>query len=83
MNESDIYKHLTEIVEDALFAEGVKLLPSTRACDIPGWDSMANLNIMLAAERYFHIKFRVDEIERMEKVADLVEAIESKLEKQV
>lgn len=81
MHESDIYRDLVAIVEDTLFTEGIKLTPTTKASDIEGWDSMANLNIMLAAERHFQIKFHIDEIERMEKVADLVQAIASKTKK--
>jgi acyl carrier protein len=47
--------------------------------DIPGWDSFKNVEILLACENKFNIRFRSKEIDSMRTVGDLVAAIELKL----
>ena len=47
--------------------------------DCPGWDSFKNIEILLACENKFNIRFRSKEIDALKTVGDLVAAIELKL----
>ena len=47
--------------------------------DISEWDSFKNVEILLACEKKFAIRFRSKEIDALKTVGDLVAAIELKL----
>jgi acyl carrier protein len=47
----------------------------TTAKDIPGWDSLANVQLMVLMEQSFGIRFATGEITRLDKLGDLVELI--------
>jgi acyl carrier protein len=79
MNQQEIYKKLTEIFRDVFDDESIVLSPTTNADDIPGWDSLKHINITVAAESAFGIRFKGSELEELENVGDLVAAIQSKL----
>jgi len=57
----------------------INLLPNMQTGDIPGWDSFKNVEILLACEKEFNIRFRSKEIDAMRTVGDLAAAIELKL----
>ena len=40
----------------------LSISPSTSASDIDGWDSMAHINLIIAIERQFGVKFAATEI---------------------
>jgi acyl carrier protein len=43
----------------------LEIADTTSAGDIDGWDSLAHLNLIIALEKRFHIKFATAEISRM------------------
>lgn len=43
----------------------IVLTDELTAEDVPGWDSMGNLNLMIALEQRFGIKFATAEISRL------------------
>lgn len=43
--------------------------------DFLEWDSMANVNIMLALEEEFKIKFKLDDIEDAKNVTDFINLV--------
>ena len=44
-----------------------------------GWDSFNHINIVVAIESKFGIKFHTAEVEELRNVGDLVELVEKKL----
>lgn len=73
---------LTELVSN-VFGEDVELTETTTADQIDGWDSIMHLNVVIAIEQHFKIKFTTAEISRMKEegqnIGSLVQLIESKL----
>lgn len=61
---------LQQIVEDVL-GEEVVLTERTRASDVPGWDSLAHINIMFAVETEFGVSFSDDQLTRFADVGEL------------
>lgn len=55
--------------------------PETTANDVPGWDSLAHLNIILAVEKSFGIKFKGSEILKIRNMGDLQKLVDSKINK--
>ncbi len=78
MDEPTIYRILVGIFRDAFDDDSIVLRPETTADDIPGWDSFQHVNLIVAAEMKFGIKFTTSEIEALENVRDMVALIERK-----
>ncbi|MGE3771059.1 MAG: acyl carrier protein [Bdellovibrionales bacterium] len=71
-----IYTALTQIFRDVLDNDSITLTPATTANDVPGWDSLAHINLILAVERHFKIRFSTTEIGGLSNVGELVELIQ-------
>jgi acyl carrier protein len=52
-----------------------------KASDVPEWDSLNHINLIVAIEARFKIKFKTSEIESLRNVGHLVEMIEKKTDK--
>jgi acyl carrier protein len=79
MTEPEIYRQLTTIFRDIFDDDTLALTPQTTAHDIEEWDSFNHINIVVAAETRFGVKFATSEVESCENVGELVRLIEHKL----
>lgn len=79
MAEADIYAALESIFGDVFLRDDIKLAPQTTAKDIAGWDSFKQIEIILAVEGQYHIKFNTRELDGLQSVGDLVRVISSKV----
>lgn len=75
MNDEEVLSRLSELVGDLLELENLKLSMITTAENVPGWDSLAHVRIVLAAEQTFGVRFTTAEIASLKKVGDLVKLI--------
>jgi acyl carrier protein len=73
MNVSSII----EIFNDILDLEEGQLTPESSPEDIDEWDSMANVNIIVALEGEFKIKFKLEDIEDVKTVNDFINLVGS------
>ena len=78
VTENAIYAELNQIFRDTLGDEKISLTPETTADDIPGWDSMNHIFLVVEVERRFGIKFKAAEMEEVRNVGELVQLIRSK-----
>src|SRR5277367_7179920 len=74
-----IYKRLTEIFHDVFDDQSIVPTPEMKASDVPEWDSLNHINLIVAIEARFKIKFKSTELESLRNVGHLVELIERKL----
>lgn len=79
MQDSQIYAKLTTIFHDVFDDKIILVGPNTSASDIEGWDSFNHINLVLAIQAAFDIKFSSTELESMEKLGDIVALIQKKL----
>lgn len=79
MQKPEIYSELNAIFRDLFDDDGIVLKPETSADDIEGWDSLAHINLIVAVEQKFKVKFKTAEIESLHNVGHLVDVIYSKL----
>ncbi len=79
MQQKDIYAQLTEILRDIFDDETLELRPGLTAADVPEWDSFNHINLIVAIESRFGIKFQTAELESMQTVGHLADLIQSKL----
>lgn len=67
---------------DVFGDDGIILTEGMTADDVPGWDSLGHLNLIIALEKRFGIKFAMAEISRLKEdgqnVGTLLELIARK-----
>lgn len=78
MNETQILEALTQVFRDVFDDDDIVLTSATTAQDIEGWDSQAHVNLIVAAEMRFGIRFRTAELESLHDVGQFARLIESK-----
>jgi len=77
----DIAKELTGIFHNVFDDDRIVLSDSMTAADIPEWDSLNHINLVVATEQHFEIKFKTSEVAKMANVGEFIEAIASKLQR--
>ena len=80
MNSHQILEQLTEIFRQIFDNDSIVLTPETTAEDIGEWDSFNHINIIVAAETHFDVKFQTAETEELKNVGHLIELIQRKCE---
>jgi acyl carrier protein len=69
---------LEPIFHDVFADETIQLSRETTAADIPGWDSVEQINLMFTVEQTFGVQFSGKELSGFANVGDLADAIERK-----
>ena len=79
MTLDEIKSELTEIIRDVLDDKTIALTRETTANDIEDWDSLAHINIIVAIEEEFRIKFNLNELKSLQNVGDMMDLIQVKI----
>jgi acyl carrier protein len=74
MNQADIIAKLQTIF-DTVLLDPVVLTPATTAKDVPEWDSLTHISLMVTVEKEFSVRFRVGEVENAQNVGELADLI--------
>ena len=74
MNQVEIIARLQTIFDD-VFLEPVTLTPALSAKDVPEWDSLTHISLMVAVEKAFDVRFRVGEVETARNVGEFADLI--------
>ena len=78
MTREEIFEGLNEVFSD-VFDEEITVTDSTTADDIEDWDSLEHINLIVAVENKFGIKFNIDEVNKMKNVGEMVDIIIGRL----
>ncbi|MDP3150189.1 MAG: acyl carrier protein [Ignavibacteria bacterium] len=73
-----ISDRLKEVILKELELKEYDLKDETVASEVPGWDSLNHINIILAIEKAYGIKFKGLEILKAKNIGDLQKLIDSK-----
>jgi len=79
MNSAQIYTQLTAVFREVFEDQTIMPTPEMTAKDVPEWDSLNHINLIVAIEARFKIKFKTAELESLRNVSHLVEMISHKL----
>jgi acyl carrier protein len=79
MNKERILADVADVIRDVVDLPDLAVNSQTTAETVEGWDSFNHINIVVAIEARFGIKFLTAEIEQLKSVGDLVALIEEKL----
>jgi acyl carrier protein len=82
---TDVQTDLQEVFRRVFDDDDLSVTPATTAADIDGWDSMAHINLIIAAEKKFGVSFSASEIaalgRRGQNVGSMIELLTSKIGK--
>ena len=67
---------IIEIFEDILDVKKGTVNLSSNSSDIDEWDSVATVNIIVALEDEFGIKFKLEDIQTVKSVQDFVDLVQ-------
>lgn len=76
-----ITPELKKVILKELNLDDFPIQDETMAPEVPGWDSLNHVNIILAVEKSFNVKFKSYEVLRLKNVGDLQKLLDSKLGK--
>ncbi len=77
--EAAIYEGLTEVFHDVFGDDSLTLTPTLSADQVPGWDSVRMVTIILGVEQHFGVKLRSREVDQLKNVGDLARLVQTKL----
>jgi acyl carrier protein len=78
MDLSDIQRRLTGVFRDIFANDSLEINDNTTAADVPGWDSLKHINLILAVEKAFSIRLTTREIRSLNNVGEFLRLIERK-----
>ena len=75
METTEVINELTKIWRNELDDDSIVLKPETTAKDVEGWDSLTNIQLIVATEKKYKIRFSATEIMNFKNVGDLAETV--------
>ena len=79
MDRSIILGQLNEIFIDVIDEDAISLKEISTAKEVEGWDSLTHIQLVVAIEKHFKIRFTSKEIQEWKNVGALVNSIVNKL----
>jgi len=79
MNRDAIFMLLTKVFREVFDDDSVVAQEQLTARDVPAWDSLSNIRMIVTAEEEFGISFSTDEITNLKNVGEFVDVIQRKL----
>lgn len=79
MNKNEIFNKLNDIFRNELDNDDITVTPETTAKDIDEWDSLSHIQLIVAIEKAFKIRFAAREIQSWQNVGAMVDTIVEKL----
>lgn len=80
MSREEIFLRLNTVFQDVFDDESIVVNDTTTSDDIEDWDSLEHINLIVAVEQEFGIKFNMAEVTTMKNVGDMVNIISDRLE---
>src|ERR1700677_1454069 len=78
MHNSDIIRDLQIIFYDVLDLCDLRLTDESNASNVEGWDSLAHINLVVAIEKRYNIKFALAELRSLNNVGEMADLIVKK-----
>jgi acyl carrier protein len=73
-----VSEELKKVILSALKLDEWDINDATTAPQVPGWDSLNHINVIVAVEKHFNLRFKSIEVLKLKTVGDLQKLIDSK-----
>ena len=73
METNEIAERLTPILRDVFNDDALVINQGMTAADVPTWDSLSNINMIIAVEKAFGVKFSIKDVRNLKNVGELLE----------
>ena len=78
MGRDEMLAALNKIFIDILDNDTIALAEGSSADDIEEWDSLTHVQLVVAVEKYYKIRFTSKEIQSWKNVGEMMDSIQSK-----
>lgn len=75
MTRETVFEALNQVFQDVFDDDEIQVGDSTTADDIEDWDSLEHINLIVAVEKRFGIKFNMGEVTTMKNVGEMADII--------
>lgn len=79
MERTEILQKINEVFIDNLDNEDIVLTENSKADDIEEWDSLTHVQLVVAVEKKFKIRFNAKEIQSWKNVGEMIDSIVPKI----
>jgi acyl carrier protein len=79
MKQEEILAGVAEVIRQNFEDDTLSISAETTAADVPGWDSIAHIELMISVEDRFGIRFTTGETAAMKNVGQMVEFMSRRL----
>ena len=75
-----ITNELKHVILSSLKLEDWEIRDETLAEQVPGWDSLSHVNVILAIEKHYGVRFKTREVLSLKNVGELQKLVDAKVE---
>ncbi len=75
MTRNELYARLNTVFRDVFDDDSITVTDTSCADDIEGWDSLSHIDLIVAVETEFNMKFNMGETTRLHNVGEMVDII--------
>ena len=79
MSRQEVFDEVQKIFQAVFDDDELMISYSTNSDDIEDWDSLENINLIIAMEKRFQLKFDIKEVGKLKDVGEMIDLIERKL----
>ena len=78
MDVETIKARLTPVFRDVFADDSLVVTEAMSAADVPAWDSLSHINLIVAVEKEFKIKLSTKDVRWMKNVGDMIALVAKK-----
>ena len=79
MTREELLESVAEILRDIFDDDELTVTEETCSDDVEDWDSLEQINILVAIQERFGIQFSLDDVKGLENVGDTLDLIEEEI----
>ncbi len=79
MSRDEIVESLNQVFREVFEDPSIQVTHEMTASDVPGWDSLNHVTLIVAIEKKFKLRFLTKEVNSLKNVGELIQLIQRKL----
>ncbi len=79
MTREEVFEKITAIFREEFDDDSLIIADSTNSADIEDWDSLAHVELVMAMEKEFGMKFNLKEVGKLQNVGEMADLILRKM----